>query len=232
MNRAATGDGAGARWAPAVVAACLVAAAAAGALVFAPPGAVQPLPQVVAAALLGVYNLAVAVVLARRAPRHPASALIAVSGLAVFVLNVVADGAWGPWVGTWTLLYLPLGILLLIVPNGRAAGPWRAVGWVFVGVVAGFVVATGVAVVWPATESSATAVALVLLALFLAGLVACAVAPVARYRRTDDTDRLRLRAHPVHADRDAPAADPRSPRQDETGRAELGVTAPEDPPGE
>ena len=194
MNPAATGNHAGARWAPAAVAVCVVAGAAVGgALVFAPAGALQPLPQVIAAALLGVYNLALAVLLACRAPRHPASALMAASGLAVFVLNVIADGAWGPWVGTWTLLYLPLAALLLIVPDGRAAGPWRAVGWVFVGVVAGFIVATGVAVVSPAAEAGATVAALALLALFLAGLVACAVAPIARYRRADDTDRLRLR---------------------------------------
>lgn len=158
------------------------------------PTALKLPGEVLVVAAFALVPLVVATVLVRSVPHHPASALLAATGLILICTNSVRDGVLGPFAGTWMLLYLPFAILLLVMPSGTAQSPrWHAAGWALTVVV--LLSQACVAGEWilPAAAPIIQPAALVLLALFLVGLCTCAVAPVAHYRAADDRSRLQLR---------------------------------------
>lgn len=182
------------RWiAAAVGAAWLGSAVFLVALALFAPAATKPWPAVLLGVVFGLVPLIIAALIARRAPGNPASALLAAAGGVLVATNSVADGAFGPFEGSWMLLYLPFAILLLVFPSRTAATPrWRVLGWTLTAVVAGFQMLVGWDWFAPSTPGVLPA-SFVALGLFFIGLCACAAAPFARYRTADEQARLRLR---------------------------------------
>ncbi len=158
------------------------------------PGMLKPADALAPIALIALVPLGLGLTLAWRTPRHPAGALLSAAGAAGFVENAVADDRFGPLQGTWMLLYLPFALLLLLMPDGRAATPgWRRVGWSISAIVVAFIALVGAAWALPAAADALQAAALAALIAFLLCLLACASAPILRYRRASESDRLRLR---------------------------------------
>ena len=144
--------------------------------------------------VLALVPLTLGTLVARRVPGHACAAWLAAAGPALLVSAVPEHLSAGVLAGTWMLLYLPLAILLLLVPTGRPASrSWTRVGWALTAVVATFIVLCAAQALLPAASGPIGAAAMLALPLFLAGLLACAAAPVARYRRADEGERLQLR---------------------------------------
>lgn len=144
--------------------------------------------------LTSAVPVALGVVLAVRLPRHPAGWLLVLAGITLAVVIQPGDLAEGPFAGLWMLLYLPLALLLLVLPTGRL--PSRR--WLVVAVglpldVALFAAAVATQWAFPEFSAIATVVSLVFLAAFMALLVASAVSLVTRYRRASERERLQLR---------------------------------------
>ena len=100
--------------------------------------------------------------------------------------------------GAWMLLFLPFALLLLVYPDGSfVSRRWRAVAAALVAVVVAFCLLGAVSPAVSANQSNdddpMPFVAVVLLALFLGLLIACAVGPVMRYRSSTGQVRLQLR---------------------------------------
>ncbi len=182
------------RWGPwAIAAAWTVTAVAVTAAATIAPARTFGDPAVITAVLVGVVPLALSVVLARRAAGHPAGPLLAAAGSVLIVMSLPLGADAGPFAGTWTLLYLPFAVLLVLLPDGRAASPrWRAVAWAVTGVAVAFALAAA-AETLSVPRTLLEVVAMALLVAFLALLVACAAAPIARYGRSDERARMRLR---------------------------------------
>lgn len=156
--------------------------------------AANPLPSALAVLAVAAVPLTLGVVVARSAPRSPIGPLLGAAGFSLVVTNLVAGDSLGPFAGTWMLLYLSFAIVLLIVPDGRAPSRgWAAVGWGIVTVATAFTVVCGIQWAVPALAEPTTVPALVLLGAFFALLVACAIAPIARFRRAGEVERTRLR---------------------------------------
>ncbi|WP_248147316.1 sensor histidine kinase [Microbacterium aoyamense] len=186
--------GEGMRWTTVTVGAAWVAALVVTTAWLVAPGSKPLLVPFVAQVIVGLVPLALAIPLARRLPGHPASALLAAAGLGAIVSSAPVDTMTSPSAGSWMLLYLSFAILLLVVPDGRTASRrWATVGWVLCSVVAAFIAVVAVQALVPALLAPTTPVALALLPIFLALLVACAAAPIVRYRRSDERARLQLR---------------------------------------
>lgn len=150
--------------------------------------------MVIAACAIGGFEIALALVVARGAPGDVTAPLLAAQGLIVILTNSGRSEAFPLLAGSWMLLYLPIALVLVIVPRGRAASPrWRAVAVALCAVVAAFILLCAAQATWPASVEALTLPGLGLLGAFLALLVACAAAPFARYRTADELDRLRLR---------------------------------------
>jgi len=142
--------------------------------------------------VLALVPLALATLVARRVPENACAAALAAAGVTLVATAIPDD--LGPLAGTWMLLYLPFAVALLIVPTGRANSQgWARVGWGLTIVVGLFIVICAVEVLVPAASEWARTAGLVLLPLFLVALIASAVAPIARYRRAGEDERLRLR---------------------------------------
>ncbi len=132
--------------------------------------------------------------MARAAPRNAVGPLLALAGFCMVATNLVRGSALGPFAGSWMLLYLSFALILLLVPDGRAASRrWSAVGWTTVAVVVVFNLLCALQWAVPSTTDATTIPALVLLVGFFGLLVACASAPILRFRRAEESDRTRLR---------------------------------------
>lgn len=155
--------------------------------------------------LMGVPAAVLAVVLGRRRPGLPLTAML--MGVAVVPLVVGAGELSPAWVGVapewlgralsaaslvvWPLWYLPLALLGLLFPTGRLPSPrWRWVVALLVIVVAGMPVASFVLAAVGKTDGPALVAAPLLL---LPLLVASIAAPFVRYRRSGETERRQLR---------------------------------------
>lgn len=150
--------------------------------------------QVGIAIAVGVVPLALGTLVCRRRPGHAAGPLLCGSGVVAIAANSLGDNTPAVLAGTWMLLYLPLALLLLVMPDGHAASPrWRAVGWALTAVVTLFIADCAVEAIVPGASAVTQAIGIPLLLAFLGLLIACAVAPIARYRRSKEDDRLRLR---------------------------------------
>lgn len=149
---------------------------------------------VLLACAFAIVPLALATLVARRVPGNVCAVWLAAAGVALVATAVPEDLATGVLAGSWMLLYLPFAILLMIVPSGHATSrSWRHVGWALSGVVTAFNAVCVAQALVPGLSEPLDVIGLGLLPLFLAGLVACAVAPWARYRRAGEDERLRLR---------------------------------------
>lgn len=165
----------------------------AGLLLLAPQWA-NPAAQVLLVLATSLVPHLCGIAVARRAPGSTVGPLLAASGFCGVTMSLVRSELAGPFAGTWMLLYLPFGLLLLVVPDGHvASGRWRANGWALVAVVAAFTLLCAVGWALPLANSITLPLTLVLLAAFFVLLVACALAPVARFRRSAESDRTRLR---------------------------------------
>ncbi|MGN6199893.1 histidine kinase [Humibacter sp.] len=150
--------------------------------------------QVAVVIAVAALQLALAGIVAKGAPSDVTAPLLASIALVLVLTNCVRTDALGLFEGAWMLLYLPLALVLLVVPAGRpASAAWRAVASVLCGVVGAFVVGNAVRSTVAPESDELTVVGFVLLALFFVLLVACTVAPFARYRRAGELERIRLR---------------------------------------
>lgn len=174
----------GAAW---ILAACLAVGVAVASIA-------SPWPQFAVACLLGAVCLGLATLMAWREPQHLLAGWLSLAGLSVVAANTVDPNRMGPFDGSWMLLYLPFAIILLLVPDGRPAGPrWRLIGWAITVDVALFMALVAVQWRWPGVVGPLTGIGTGLLLGFLALLVACAAAPVVRYRLGGRFERSRLR---------------------------------------
>lgn len=182
------------RWTTVAVSAAWLASAgfAATVLTVLPSIAVPPL-QVALVLVIALIPLGLGIVVAVRAPGNAAAALLGAAGFCLVATNLVA--VLPGWLeGTWMLLYLPLAVLLLVVPDGHAASRrWAAVGWTITAVVAAFIGVVALQAIVPRVTDTMMPIAYVLLFVFFALLVVCAAAPVARYRRASEYERMQLR---------------------------------------
>lgn len=145
---------------------------------------------------IAVVPLVLATVVARRAPRNRCAIWLAAASVGLMAAVIEPPSALVADVlsGMWMLIYLPLALLLIVVPTGRASSAgWRRVGWGLTATVAAFIAVCAVQALLPAMRAELTTVGVILLVLFLAGLVASAVAPVARYRTATAEERAQLR---------------------------------------
>lgn len=150
--------------------------------------------DVVATCVFALVPLALAALIARRVPRNACSVWLAAAGVALVATAVPDELGAGVLAGTWMLLYLPFAILLLIVPTGRAKSRgWARIGWILAVVAAAFIAICAAEALIPAAARTLDIAGFALLPLFLAGLVVCAAAPIARYRRAEEHERLQLR---------------------------------------
>lgn len=181
------------RWSTVAVAAGWVACIASTAFcVFAIPGSVSV--YFVVSVVVGLVPLVFATVVARARPGHPASALLAAASAGLLVPATLPTDPPSPFMGLWMLLYLPFALLLLVVPDTRPLSPhWGRLGPWITAVTAAFILVDVAQWAWPAWEVLFIVAGLILLAIFLGLLFACAAAPIARYRASDDETRLRLR---------------------------------------
>jgi signal transduction histidine kinase len=151
---------------------------------------------VVGAAVCGValVPLTLGAVLAAKRPRHPAGPLLASAGFCLIATNLPGEHAPEAVSGDWVLLYLAFAILLLVLPDGRPASRrWARVGWAIAGVAGAFGLLAAVPAFQPDWADALLAPGFALLAAFGVLLITCAAAPIARYRRSDERARLRLR---------------------------------------
>lgn len=170
--------------------ALLPAAAALNAL----GGAPARIGYVVATCAFALVPLVLATLVARRAPGNPCAVWLAAAGVALVVTAASDDLGSGVLAGSWMLLYLPFAILLLTVPSGRVRSrAWLRVGWALTIVVLAFIAVCAAQALAPAAREPLTAIGIALLPLFLAGLIACALAPVVRYRHATPSERMQLR---------------------------------------
>lgn len=160
---------------------------------FAPQLTVAP-AQSALALVIALVPLTLGVVVARAVPRGPVGPLLAFAGFSVVATNLVRGDALGPFAGSWMLLYLSFAIILLVVPDGRAASRrWAGVGWALVAVVIIFNLLCAVQWMFPATTDATTIPSIVVLLGFFGLLAVCASAPIVRFRREEESDRTRLR---------------------------------------
>ncbi|WP_062462684.1 sensor histidine kinase [Demequina soli] len=154
----------------------------------------KPWVEVAAAALLCLLPLTLGTLVARRTPGNATGLLLALAGLGQQLAFAPSDRSPGPFGGAWMLLYVPFAWLLLAVPEGHPESRrWAGVGWWLGGtVVAGNLL---VAFAWAVPGAAATvdAALWVVLLPFMGLLIASVAAPIHRYRRADERDRLRLR---------------------------------------
>lgn len=144
--------------------------------------------------LVALVPFVLGTLVAVRRPGHAAGPLLVCAGLMLVLTNVPGDHTPDALAGGWMLLYLPFALLMIVLPDGRAASRfWRAIGRALIAVVGAFIVLCALQALWPAAEQPLTAASLVVLAAFMVLLIACAAAPIVRYRRSDDDGRLRLR---------------------------------------
>lgn len=150
--------------------------------------------QVTVAFAMGGLQLVLGAILTRTAPGDVTAALIASLGLIVVPTLSVRGDALGVFAGAWMLLYLPLALVLIVVPTGHpATRRWAIAGRVLCGVVAAFLLGCAALATWPQASGALEPTGFVLLAAFLVLLIACAAAPFVRYRRADELGRIRLR---------------------------------------
>lgn len=191
------------RWPGMTIATCIVAAATVAAIVLRVSAAAAGVGVMAESALtlefalavvIALVQLAMALVVAAQVPGNVVAVLLAAMGLIVVLTDVVPASAAPTLGGTWMLLYLPLALVLLVAPTGHPATPaWFAAGATLCGVVISFVLVCAGQVLWPAAADALVVASLILLAAFFALLVACAIAPFARYRTSDPQGRLQLR---------------------------------------
>lgn len=141
---------------------------------------------------LALVPLSLAAVVNRRAPDHPAGAVLAAAGLCWVIAFIPSDVEAGVFGGTWMLLYLPWAVLLLL-PDGRFdSRRWSLVAATLTAVCLAFILLV-------AGESAlgaagwVTATGAVLLLTFFALLLLSAAAPLLRYRSSPEAVRLQLR---------------------------------------
>lgn len=172
-----------------------VTVAAMTALVLFAAPALNTSVEVAVACAIGAVHLGLALIVLRLAPGHVAAVLLAAMGLIVVLTNTVDNARVAPvFDGGWMLLYLPLALLLLVIPTGRpATRRWWSVGVALCAVVAAFIAACAAQSLSPTARELLDAPVLALLVLFLGLLIACAAAPFVRYRHADEQQRLRLR---------------------------------------
>lgn len=154
----------------------------------------SPWPQFAAACALAAVSLGLATLVAVRSPGHPMAGWISLPGVAAVLTNTVDGARLGPLEGGWMLLYLPLAIVLLVVPTGHCAAPrWRLAGWAITLDGALFMLVVAAQWRWPGLVKPTVVPTAVLLLGFFILLIACAASPVVRYRRADEQLRRQLR---------------------------------------
>lgn len=167
---------------------------AAFAVVNALPGPMEHRLQLALSCVLALLPLALATLVARRLPGNICAAWLAAAGLALVATASPEDLGSGALAGTWMLLYLPFALLLLVVPSGRTASrAWTGVGVAILVVAAAFNAVAAAQALIPAAADPLNVVGIALLPAFFAGLVVCAVAPLVRYRRAPERERMQLR---------------------------------------
>ncbi|MDN5725837.1 MAG: sensor histidine kinase [Propionibacteriales bacterium] len=158
------------------------------------PHLAKPPSLAVAVVIVALVPLALGGVVARHAPGNAVGPLLALAGFLALATNLIDGDQLGPFGGTWTLLYLALGILLLVVPDGHTASRrWTVLGWSFVAVVAGCIAVLALSWARLGPLPVITAASYALLVAFLLLLAGCALAPFLRHRHADPDQRLRLR---------------------------------------
>lgn len=149
---------------------------------------------------IATVPLACAIILARRAPGRVEAPLIGLAGL-VAILDTLPPGGEGPYEGTWMFLYVPFGLLLLVVPTGQFGTRRRKVlgaGLTAMSILFASTVATGRFLEsrqphYSTLVSALAVFAYVLLGIFFLLLVFCAASPFARFASSSASDRLALR---------------------------------------
>lgn len=143
---------------------------------------------------LALVPLTLATLVARRVPGNACAVWVTAAGVALVVTAVSEDLATGVLAGLWMLLYLPFGILLLVVPTGHVRSRrWALVGYSLTVAMVAYIALCAASWLLPEPSDSLEIAGIGALPLFLFGLIACAAAPVARYRRADPAERIRLR---------------------------------------
>jgi signal transduction histidine kinase len=159
---------------------------------------------------LGLSSTGLSLVVSTRLPENRIAPLLAATGLTGLLIGLptpeTADLAVALSQGSWMWLYVPLALLVLVYPDGRLPGRrWRIVSYGLPLVAVLFTVGAAMdpnPFPEPYERSDrplgvlpqeAYPVLLALLPVFLALLVACAVAAVRRHRASDEADRIRLR---------------------------------------
>lgn len=132
--------------------------------------------------------------LTRRLPELPFGPLVTAAGAVLMALHLVPEQQVPALEGTWMFLYLPLALMLVWFPTGRAAtAGWGWAARSTIGVVVLFNAVCVVAAVAPRLRPVIEPPGLVLVFVFLVMLGWCCAAPLARYRGAPATQRLRLR---------------------------------------
>lgn len=154
----------------------------------------NPPPQVGTSFAVAAVQLVLAVLIIRTSPGDVTAVLLAALGLVIVVANSLDLTELPALEGSWMLLYLPVALLLLVAPTGHPASPrWRALAVAICAVVAVFLSVTAAQHLWPPAADTLAVIGLPVLVTFFGLLIACAIAPFARYRRADDRVRMQLR---------------------------------------
>lgn len=178
----------------AVASGWLIAAGSAAAIWWRTPTSASQLGENVAVLALAAVPLVLASLVARHRSRHPIAVVLAAAGLVLIVTLIPGEDGAGPFAGNWMLLFLPLALMLLLVPDGRPASRFaRAVAWALPATAAAFISVNVALWALPAAAGVLEPVGFGLLPVFFLLLVAAAAAPVARYRRASGRTRLQLR---------------------------------------
>lgn len=156
--------------------------------------ALNPIADSATVIAIGLLQIVLALIVLRFAPGNAVAVLLAAQGFIVIVTNAPRGVVIPALGGSWMLLYLPLALLLLVVPTGHPrTRRWRGVGIALGVVVTSFLLLVAVQTLWPPADEPLAIAGTILLVAFLGLLIACAVAPFVRYRAADELERMRLR---------------------------------------
>ncbi|QRQ79970.1 sensor histidine kinase [Glutamicibacter protophormiae] len=148
----------------------------------------------VAAATLGLVPLILGTVVSRCLPARAEGPWLAFAGLCLVLALMVPEDMESPWAGSWTLLYLPLAMLLLIAPTGRVGTTrWRILAVALVAVVLLFNLCAVLGWAVPGWNPVLSGVGIGLMFFYFTLLVSSMVRVITRFRHASHEDRAALR---------------------------------------
>ena len=142
---------------------------------------------------IALVPLVLSAVVVRARPHHTVGPLLAYSGFVALAVASLDADRLGAFAGLWMFLYVPLGLILIVVPSGNPLTPrWAWVGRALVFTPLVFTLSGAADNEAHAGEPLFTVAGVALLVAFLVLLVLCMLAPLARFRRGIIDDRSRV----------------------------------------